>query len=275
MNIVSILLIVGVFVLYIYIRHKFKVPKIGAMTCVTGEVKSGKSTFSFALAYGQYKRNIRAVKIRNWFRKTFLPKFALEEMPLFYTTIPVGVPHVLLTKELLMREERFAYKSVIWVDEASLLADSQFYKDINVNDSLMFFNKLIAHETKGGMVVYNTQSVEDLHFSIKRCLGRVFYVHETYKWIPFFLVCTVREERYSAENSVTTNYNEDMEETLKRVIIPKSVWKKFDCYCYSILTDHLPAHTQVTNAKTLKARKLLSFNPRHELEVSLNEEENN
>lgn len=274
MNIISILFIVGGVVLYIYIKHKFKIPKIGAMTCVTGEVKSGKSTFSFALAYRQYKRNLRSVKFRNAVRKVLFPKAPQEELPLFYTTIPVGVDHVLLTKELLMREERFAYKSVIWVDEASLLADSQFYKDINVNDNLMFFNKLIAHETKGGMVVYNTQSVEDLHFSIKRCLGRVFYVHETYKWIPFLLVCTIREERYSAENAVTTNYNEDMEESLKRVIIPKSVWKKFDCYCYSILTDHLPVHKKVTKAKSLKARKLLSFNPRHELEV-YDEKENN
>lgn len=262
-----ILLAIGAVILICYIKKNFKIPKIGAMTCVTGGVKSGKSTFSFALAYKSFKRNLRGVKIRNFFRKVFFIKDCDEELPKFYSTIPVACDHVLLTKDLLLRNERFAYKSVIWVDEASLLADSQYCKDLDVNDKLMFFNKLIAHETKGGLVVYNTQSVADLHYSVKRCLSEVFYVHGTFKWLPFFLLVTVREERYSEDLSVTTNYNEDVEENLKKVIISKKVWKMFDCYCYSVHTDHLPIADNVQKADSLKARKLLSFNPRHELDV--------
>lgn len=266
MSILTIIILILLIVGYFYISKHYKMPKIGAMTCVTGGVKSGKSTFSFALAYKAYKRNVRGVKIRNFFRTLFRVDFQ-EEIPLFYTTIPVACEHVLLTKDLLMRKERFAYKSVIWIDEASLLADSQYCKDLEINDNLMFFNKLIAHETKGGLVVYNTQSVADLHYSVKRCLSEVFYVHDTFKWLPFFLVCTVREERYSEDLSVQSTYQDDLEETLKRVIIPKKVWKMFDCYCYSKLTDKLAVNTNVTKAEDLKAKKLLSFNPRHELEV--------
>lgn len=254
-----------------YVRKTFKMPKCDSMVCVNGGVKSGKSTFSFALAHSIFKRNERGVKIRNWFRrvfnKLFNKNYEMEEMPLFYTTIPVNVPHVLLTKSLLTRDVRFNYKSVIWVDEASLLADSQSYKDLDTNDKLLLFNKLIAHETKGGSIVYNTQSIGDLHYSVKRCLAETFYVHSTFKWIPFFLVVTVREERYSEDGLAVNVYEEDVEESLKRVIIRKSVWKKFDCYAYSSMTDKLPTYTEINEQKGLKASKIVSFNDRHNIKI--------
>lgn len=255
------LLLIGLIILFVWLRRKFKTPVVGSMVCVTGGVKSGKSTFSLHLAYKQYKKNRRAVIIRNWFCKIF--NKPLFEVPLFYSTVPVSFPHVLLTEELLTRKTRFAYKSVIWVDEASLLADSQYYKDVDINDKLMLFNKLIAHETKGGTLVYNTQSVQDLHYSVKRCLSETFYVHNTVKWIPFFLLVTVREERYSEDGTVINSYNEDVEQSLQRVIIPKSIWKKFDCYCYSTMTDGLDVDKNVVTSDNLKAKRILSFNPRH------------
>ena len=250
---------------YLYFRKHYKIPKTGSMVCVTGGVKSGKSTFSFAVAYSQYKRNRRQVVIANIFRKLFSRE--LLEMPLFYSTVPVAVPHVLVTEELLLRTERFRYKSVIWVDEASLLADSMSYKDGDINERLMLFNKLIAHETHGGCIVYNSQAIGDLHYSIKRCLSETFYVHSTFKWLPFFLLVTVREERYSEDGSVINAYTEDVETSLKRVIIPKSTWKKFDCYCYSSMTDNLPVNANVVTADSLKAKCITSFNPRHSGEI--------
>lgn len=245
-----------------YIHHHFKVPKVGSMAMVTGGVKSGKSTFSMALAYKQFKRNLRGVKIRNFFRRLF-GKGNYEELPLFYSTIPLSIPHVLLTKELLKREHRFAYKSVIFVDEASLFADSTMVKDYDLNDRLLLFNKLIAHETHGGMVIYNSQSISDVHFSVRRCLSEYFYVHSTFKWLPFLLVVTVREERYSEDGSVISTYGEDVEESLKRVIISKKVWKMFDCYCYSSMTDNLPVEKRVIeDVETLKTDDIVSFKAR-------------
>ncbi|MBO4940314.1 MAG: hypothetical protein J6D30_04770 [Clostridia bacterium] len=265
-------LIAVAFLLYWFVLRKFKCPKVGAMACVTGGVKSGKSTFSFYLAHRQYKRNLFGVKVRNWFRR-LLKKDFQEEIPLFYSTIPLQCEHVLLTEDLLLREKRFAYKSVIWVDEASLIADSTYCKVADINDRLLLFNKLIAHETRGGMLVYNTQSIADLHFSVKRCLSETFYVHSTFKWIPFFLIVTIREERYSEDGFTLNTYNEDVEESLKRVIVPKSVWKKFDCYCYSVHTDNKEVDTGVKKSKDLKAYNLLSINPRHSLKVEKEIEE--
>ena len=256
------LLLIGLVVFgWFYIHKHFKFPKVGSLVCSTGPVKSGKSTFSFALAYKTYKRNLRAVKIRNWFNRLF--KREEEELPLFYTTIPVAVPHVLLTRQLLERKERFAYKSVIWVDEASLLIDNSIYKEVELADQIMLFNKLIAHETKGGTLVYNTQAIGDLAIGARRCLSTIFHVHSTVKWIPFFLVVTLREERYSEDGTIVNSYENDVEESLKRVIIPKSVWNKFDCYCYSSMTDSLPINKNVVETTDLKAKKIISFNPRH------------
>lgn len=262
--------VVAVILFSIYWRKHFKNPKTGSMIVVDGAVKSGKTTFAMYLAYRIYRRNVRRVKVRNFFAK--LLKRELEEMPLFYSSIPVGIPYVQLTTDLLMRKDRFAYKSVIFVDEASLFADSTFCKDSVVNDNLLLFNKLIAHETKGGTIVYNSQSISDLHFSIRRCISEHFYVHDTFRWIPFFLVCTVREERYS-EDGVVNAYTGDLEESLRRVIVSKKVWKLFDCYCYSIHTDYLKVNDKVIETvPDLKAREIVSFNPLHRRKVKLEEE---
>lgn len=262
MAIIIIILAVVGFIIY---RKFFKTVVHGNMVCVTGGVKSGKTTFSFWLAYRTYKRNLRAVKLRNFVRRCLnaLRKkpLPLEELPLFYTVIPVSVPHVLITDELMLRLNRFAYKSVIWIDEASLFADSQNYKNAFINKQLNMLNKLIAHETKGGTIIYNTQSISDLHYSIRRCLSEIYYVHTTTKWLPFMLVASVREERYSEDGMSTNEYNEDLTDTLKRVIMPKSVWKKFDCYCYSALTDNYDCYIIQNQTKTLKAKKIITLDP--------------
>lgn len=277
MTIIVIFGLIAVVFLYFYVRKHYKMPKTDNMICVTGGVKSGKSTFSYALAESIYRRNLRAYKVRKFFRKLINQfrrnKLEEEEKPLFYSTIPINREHVLLDLPMLKRDVRFAFKSVIWVDEASLLADSQSYKDLDLNDRLLLFNKLIAHETHGGTIVYNTQSIGDLHYSVKRCLAETFYVHHTAKWLPFFLVVTVREERYSEDGLAVNTYGEDVEESLKRVIIRKSVWKKFDCYAYSSMTDSLPPATDINKIDSLKATKIVSFNDRHNITIKENDNE--
>jgi hypothetical protein len=181
-------------------------------------------------------------------------------MPLLYSNIPLAVPYVPLTQKLIERKERFRYGSVIYINEASLFADSQLVKDMDTNNALLMFNKLIGHELLGGYIIYDTQQIADCHYSVKRCLSNYFYIHHLQKWIPFFLVAYVRECIYSEDGSVTNNFNEDIEDSLVRVIIPKSTWKKFDAYCYSAATDDLPVAEKVRTASTLKVKKLTTFN---------------
>ena len=255
-----ILIAIALFFIAKFMKQ-FKVAKIGSLCLVNGGVKCGKSTLSVSIVRSEYKSRVRKTKFMNFFRKLFHKP--LKELPLLYSNVPLACPYVPLTDDLLLRKKRFVYGSVIYCQEASLVADSQLIRDMDINQRLLLFNKLIGHETKGGVIVYDTQCISDLHYSIKRCLSNYIYVHHLVKWIPFFLIAYVEENRYSDDNSVVNVQDKDVEEKLKKVFISKRNWKYFDCYCYSVLTDDLPVEkTLVDNnlqTQDLKARKILSF----------------
>lgn len=262
------LIIIGVIAVLLFLRFKvFKIPKCGNMTLVTGGIKTGKSTMSVHLAVKTYRRNRRKVVFANFFRRLF--RRPTVEMPLLYSNIPLAVPYVPLTLDLLERKERFRYKSVAYVCEASLVAGSMDYKDGELNDQLLLLNKLFAHETKGGSIFYDTQSISDNHFAVKRCLSTYFYIHHTVK-IPFFCLMWLREMKFSEDNSTMNTLDSDVEESLKLYIVPKRVWKYFDCYCYSVLTDSLPVNDKLitlgrkprfVKRSKLKAHNIISFKP--------------
>lgn len=252
-------LVIGLVVIIVLTR-KFKKPKISCMALVTGGVKAGKSTFSCALALSKYKSQVRKVRFANFFRRIFRKE--LFEKPLLYSNVPLNCEYVPLTDDLLLRKQRFVYRSVIYAQEASLIADSQLIKDLDINQRLLLFNKLIGHETKGGYLVYDTQCINDNHYSVKRCISEYFYIHDTVKWIPFILLCHVRELRYSDDGQEINVYEGDVEESMRTVLVSKRIWKMFDAYCYSVLTDHLPVASDVVEGRELsdlKARKIVSF----------------
>lgn len=260
-----IILILAIIFLIAFIRVR-KIPKLGNMTLVSGGIKTGKTTLSVYLAIRKYKRNHFVWRAKCVFFHVFkflrLKKFKdkeLPEEPLLYSNIPLAVPYVPLTNFLLCRVERFNYKSVVYVCESSLIADSQMIKNPILNEQLLLFNKLFAHETRGGSIFYDTQSIADCHYSIKRTLSSYLYVHHTFKLCPFFLLMWVREFKYSEDNSVINNVDKDIEEDLKLIIVPKSTWKKFDCYAFSSFTDNLPVVNEKHIAVDMKVRDLVSF----------------
>lgn len=267
-----ILIAIVLFFIFKFLKQ-FKIPRSSALTLVSGGVKCGKSTFSVAMVRSEYKRRVRAIKIRNFFAKIF--KKPLRELPLVYSNVPLAMPYVPLTDELLLRKKRFVYGSVIYVQEASLVADSQLIRDMDINQRLLLFNKLIGHETKGGCVIYDTQCISDIHYSVKRCLSEYFYIHHLVKWLPFFLVAYVQETRYSDDGTIIVAQDKDVDEVLKKVLISKRHWKYFDCYCYSVLTDELPVENNVINnnlqTQDLKARHILSFRNNFDKGVQNNE----
>lgn len=265
--IIIVLAIIAIIIIY-YIQRHFKSLKIGSLCMVTGGVKTGKSTLSVFLAIKHHKVAVRRVKIRNFFCRLFGRSQYQSELPLLYSNIPLNYPYVPLTDDLFLRKERFVYGSIIYVCEASLVADSQLIKDKYLNTRLLLFNKLIGHETKGGKLIYDTQCVSDVHYSIKRSLSEYFYIHHLRKGL-FFLTAYVIENRYSDDNSVVTVSDKDIEESgnLKKVLLSKKYWKYFDCYCYSVLTDNLPVQRNVVNSVSLKANKILSFRPEINKEV--------
>lgn len=263
-------IIIAAIILLILFNKIIKIPKFGNMVLITGGVKTGKSTMSVWLAYRQYRRQLRKWWIHNhiiYYMLKWLPfkkckNIKQKEKPLFYSNVPVATKNYSpLTHKLIQREERFRYGSVIYVNESSLMADSQCIKDSLVNEQMLLLNKLIAHETKGGYLFYDTQSISDNHYAVKRCLSTYFYIHHKIV-IPFFYIAFVRELKFSEESAEVNTFDDDVEKTLQMVIIPKKVWKMFDCYCYSILTDNLPVSDKIIEYKKggdLKARKIITF----------------
>lgn len=249
----AILIIIAIIAIILMVQFfkLRKVPKLGCLALITGGVKTGKSTLAIYLAIKQNKRQRRKWRIYMTLRKvlTFLP---VREEPLLYSNVPLaGVKYVPLTVELLLREKRFNYRSTIYVQEASLVEDSQMFKDMDINERLLYFNKLIGHETRGGGIIYDTQAIQDCHYAIKRSISSYIWIHHNVK-VPFFVLVYVREMFYSEDNSSVNVFNEDVEETLLRIIVPKSIWKKFDAYCYSKLTDDLE---RVTETNFIPKRK--------------------
>lgn len=256
----TILIIVAVLGIIIYIKHKFKIPKINNLVMITGGVKAGKTTLAVAMAIKEWKRNHKQWKFRKWKAKILKQEFD-EEEPLLYSNVPIYKEYVPITEGILKRTERPNYKSIIYICEASLVSNAQNFKNEELNEEQLLFYKLIAHETKGGKVILDTQCIQDCHYSIKRSLSEYFYVHHTVK-LPFFLMMYIREDRYSEDGSVKSVYEEDTEQTLQRVLIPKRTWKYFDCYCYSVLTDGLPIlkDKRKTDKDNMKANRIVSFN---------------
>lgn len=254
-------------VLLFFVRKflsRFKFPKVSCMCVVTGDLGAGKSAVSFAIAKSKFKSIHRSWAIRSFFRKLF--HLAIDEEPLFYTNIPVcDIPYHELTMDHILKKVRFNFGSVVWVDEASLLADCYLsFDDKTTNSVLLSFWKLFRHETHSGYCIINSQSLTDLHISIRKCCSQYFYLHDTCSsfFVPFVAWCHMREERHSVDNSTINNYANDVEETLKTCLFSKKVFKMYDTHCFSSLTDNLPlkniAHS-LTKYDDLKAHTLVSF----------------
>ncbi len=241
------------------------------MICITGGIKTGKSL----LAVRQATQLIKVARMKVWLWNNVLryvayPFYAIKtkgklkekkERPLLYSNIPLGMPYVPMTQELLKREEKPVPMSVAYVCEASLVADSMSYKDALLNEELLLFNKLWGHASKGGYLIYDTQSIQDNHYAVKRCLNSYYYIHHNFKGL-FFMYLWFREERFSEDGASTNVYSGEVDDVLRLHIVPKSTFKLYDRYCYSAFTDHLPSKSsadEVKKPKSMKANEVISF----------------
>lgn len=255
---IEFLIICGIIALFAFCLIKLKIPKCGSVLLVTGGVKTGKTTASVRIVYQSWKRNVRKVKFYNAVVRHFKKNNAKLDLPVIYSNVPLNIPYVPLTEDLLYRKKRFIYKSVVYLCEASLVAGSMDFNDNYLNDCIQLLVKLIGHELHSGdaCLVIDTQSVDDLHYGFKRNLSSYFYIHHKIR-LPFFLVLKMRELIYLDGSSNT--FESDIEDSMITFIVPTSTWKLFDCYCYSAFTDGLPVEKTIVKPKSLKAEKILTF----------------
>ena len=128
----GILGLIACVILYFFI-FKVKHLKTPDVYCVDGGVKTGKSLVCVMLAIKQYRKNVIKIAILNWFRRiaNCFRKFKgkedkpLRDRPMLYSNMPLNhVKYNNLTLDIILRKVRIPYKSVVLIDEASLLADS-------------------------------------------------------------------------------------------------------------------------------------------------------
>lgn len=258
----------GLFIFF-YIKHKCKMLNLPSITLITGAPKTGKTLLNTYLAIKEYKKIHRKWFIKHIFNKDI-------EEPLFYTNASISFSNlkspvkmtkngeilknkldkniVKLSLNSLLRLERFNYKSVIYIQELSLVADNMYYQNKSDNINMSLFTKLIAHETKGGKVFLDTQSILDTHYSFKRVCSTFLYI-ESSRNIFIGRLLNVRQ-LVNIDGVTMNNFNTDSTDTMKKVFVPFWYYKKYNCYEYSYITDHLPL---VPN-EPYKKDTLISFN---------------
>lgn len=239
-----IFLILILILIFFYFKF-FKNITLSSVNLITGAVKTGKSTLAVHLALKTYRSRYIKWCIQSFFCKIF--RKSLPERPLLYSNIPVRsrYGYVPLTRDMLRRRVRIAENSVIYIGEFSLVADSMNFKDMLLNEETQLFFKLIGHESNA-IIICDTQSVKDCHYNLKRVLNSFIFIHHIIR-LPFFIVAYVREMAYLDidNNSIVNTIQGDLENELKRILIPKSVWKKFNYRCYRSFTDNLSASADV------------------------------
>lgn len=265
-----ILIILGIILLIILFKLRIKRLKLDHLTLVSGSLKTGKSALSLGLALKEYNKNLRKWKIKKFLSEKICHKTFTIEKPLFYSNIPVGVDYVPLTMEHIERKKRMNYKSICFIDEVSLLADSMsaFKQDgksksdiEDFNSVLLVFIKLFCHETHNGSLYINTQSVSDLHFSFRRCMSRYIYIQSSINWLPFIRIMRVTELFYSEDNSSINTNTGDIEDNTRLLFQRKKIFKKYDRWCYSSFTDNLETINNIQNGglfEDLKAEYVLT-----------------
>lgn len=265
MKLVIILVIIGI--IAFFVLRKFKTVRIGSLVLIDGGVKTGKTTNGVYQSIKTYRRNHLIWRIRCVLCRILRKN--MPEEPHLYSNIPIAIKdgYYPVTTELLQRKSRPTYKSVVYLSEASLVADNMLYKDELANEQTMLFAKLFGHMTRGGTCIIDTQAIGDLAVSLRRCITNTIYVHHLVKWIPFFIIAYVIEERYSEDGSAVQVYDGDIDQSLKKILIPKSVWRKFDCYCYDNLTAKCPVVKKCIhpNKRDLQAYDVVSFRQYKEL----------
>lgn len=247
--------------LYVIYRKNFKNIKCPAVTLVTGGVKCGKSLLCVKLAIKDYRKRHRV-----WWIKTHVFHKIIEE-PLFYTNCTISFgnlkknkPHKLddriraVTLGTLTREMRFNYGSVIYINEASLMADNMDFQNKERNCDLSLFAKLIGHETRGGVLYLDTQSVLDVHYAFKRVSSTYLFIQKNINFLLFHVLYV--REMINTENGVN-NFEDDVDCTTRKVLIPFWYHHKYDRYEWSYLTDEL----RTEQSCFIPKQDLKSFNP--------------
>ena len=267
MKILIIILLVVLVVLVALFYSKHKTIKCNSVLMITGAPKTGKSLLSVYLAFVF----IRTYRFKWCLNKSIYFTFGfdyLNDFPELYSNIPLNhsFGYIPITKNMLLRKEKINEKSVFYLGEFSLVANSRLgQKQGNkngidydsINEELLLFTKLCGHQFNGKVII-DSQTISDVHYSAKRVLSNYLYIHHSTNLL-FHKVLWVQEMLYSDDNSSINVNEEDCTNKLKWLLVPKSLFKCYDFRCYSYFSDNLISNSCVVFPENLKALNIVGF----------------
>lgn len=262
-----IIIIIAIVILFIVLK-KSKKFTFDNVVMINGCIGGGKSLLSVKIAINSINKAHGIWWRRKYIWSKIFRNIKNEEEPLLYSNIPVKSKYYTpLDNDILLRKKRMHYKSVILIDESSLLATSLDYKDKELSESLSLFLKLVRHSLKGTYknifgtypnVIINTQSKNDNHYAFDRTLNQVLYITKSIT-IPFFKVIWCRD--LLLIDSVINDFDDDIKESISTrwFLIPKKYFRKYNSYAYEFLTRDKNIVNQVEEYKNVKINNIEKF----------------
>jgi hypothetical protein len=274
--IVSILLII--FFAWFWKNHK--TIKCNSILFISGAPKTGKSLLSIYFVFQFYWFAITKYYLKeylNWLPNTLvygkIYRINDDERPLIYSNIPLNSEYgyVPVTKDMITRNEKINDGSVMYLGEYSLIANSRLgekkttkFSSVDydlVNEQLLLFTKLCGHQFNG-RIICDSQTICDVHYSMKRVLSNYLYIHHTRKLL-FHNIIWVQENIYSSDNSAIQTSDGDIESNLKWLLVPRRKnYKRYDYRCYRWFTRNLKRKTPLVykdKYDSLQAKNVVSY----------------
>lgn len=239
------IILIAAAALLVFIAYKSKRITPANVVFVSGSLKTGKTQLTLWQAFKDYE-----IRYRKWWFTYIFGKCKRCDKPIFYSNVQLKLPRWVnvcwLSHDHLLRKTRLAPNCVTFVDELALVARSSDWTDKDVSDVLTDFIKLYCHETWNGAIYCDSQNLGDLHHSFKRCISTYYFIHHQSKLLPGYCIMHIKEmmvDPINADQSldrVSSGARQDVTTTLRWCLCPKKVWKWYDRFTYSVLTDHLP-----------------------------------
>lgn len=191
----------------------------------TGGLGSGKSLSSVKEAVKSIKRSLSSwhkecLKIRflNWFyskfRKDYVPSI-LPEKPLLLSTTPVRWltfhgwewSH-LLTRRMLLLDDRIPVGSVVFIDEFPQFCNQYDWDNPEVQNQLNEFITFFRHYI-GGVFIINAQSLDEVECHVRRKLNSYYYCFDFHRFLCFYRVRLLRCRVGDMSVSLTNDFIEE------------------------------------------------------------------
>lgn len=237
------LIAIALVLLLAFIVIKPYTVKYDNIVCFTGAIGSGKSLNSTETAVRLLKKQRFSV----WWNNLFHPRHRLEK-PILYSNIPLRINRkemaLVLTEEHLLLQKRIVPRSVVFLDEVDQFANQNEWKNPNlsrisgeVGGNFDEFVRLFRHYTRGGYLVMNTQSTDNIVTTIRRRMGCFVNLMYNHSWgIPILrpkLLYVNKARNIMVSEDVKTIVQGNAEDEY-RTIIGFYPWKpRYDTYCYS------------------------------------------